>query len=160
MKKYHGKSLASFVPDILPGVRPTLTAAQFAELDLWTVPRRLRIIITDVPAIGSITLIRTSSALRYNWAAAGLPLPATQINLRRVAEAALYGAAAVLTKIGLKVAGYRSTRFIVFWQPLCRSGRDAMELLHAEFAALLMAAQKLGMECGTFLESRIKTPIR
>lgn len=150
-RKYHGRSLTEFVPITAVAQLPRLTAEQFATLDLWSAPRGVRIIITDVPVAGNLILIRTSSALRFNWAAAALPVPPTQLDLRRVAEAALYGATTVRRQAGVKIAGYRTTRVVVIWQPLCRTGREAMERLNAEMVALWKAAQQLCVEAGTVL---------
>ena len=159
MKKYHGRSLASFVQDLanqnpsplsMTIPVPELTVAQVADLDIWSVPRGSRIFITDVPVAGNLILIRTSSALRFNWA---LPVPVSspQTDVRRVAESALYGASTARRQSGVKVAGYRSTRHVVFWLPLCRSGREAIERMNAEMVALREEARKLCVEAGTVL---------
>lgn len=159
MKKYYGQNLNVLLPNpnldgplagmVIPV--PELTAAQAADLDIWSVPRGVPITITDVPVAGYLILIRTSSALRFKWEAAGLPVPTTAVDLRRVAEAALYGATTARRQSGVKVAGYRSTRVVVIWQPLCRSGRDAMERLIAEAAALWNEARKLCVDAGTVI---------
>lgn len=159
MKKYYGQNLNVLLPNpnldgplagmVIPV--PELTAAQAADLDIWSVPRGVPITITDVPVAGYLILIRTSSALRFKWEAAGLPAPTTAVDLQRVAEAALYGATTARRQKGVKIAGYRTTRVVVIWLPLCRSGREAIERVNAEFAALREEARMLCVKAATVL---------
>jgi hypothetical protein len=145
MKKYHGQSLSALVPDLakwtgphtgmmIPYDPPTLTAKQFADLDIWTVPRRRSIGITDVPAVGEIIMTRTSKALRFHWTTFGLPI---------VAEAALRGAAKVCRQPTFKVAYHRRKQYIVVWTPLSRKGSITIERLCATFMVLWSKALKL-----------------
>lgn len=144
MKKYHGQSLAFLIRNTADPNEPlTLTAAQFANLDLWSVPRGRSILIENVPAVGGLIMCRNSKALRFDLLTISLPFSRATANVRRVCEVALRGAANVCRQFGMKIAYQRRLGWIVVWQPLCRNGGDTMERVCADFLVLWKQAIKL-----------------
>ena len=146
-KKYHGQSILDLVPDLMNSNEPsTVTAGQFVRLDLWSIPRRHPFVISDVPTPLGIFVKRTSKAFRFDWSTIALPIPLAAFDLRRVAEAALYGAAKVCRKSGFRVTYHRRKRYIVVWTPLSRKGDITIKRLCAAFTALWSEALKLNVE--------------
>lgn len=150
MKKYHGQSILALVPDLMnPNEPSTVTAGQFVGLDLWTIPRRHPFILSDVCAPTGVMIKRTSKAFRSDWSTIALPMPLAAFDLRRVAETAMYAAAKVCRKAGIKVTYNRRKRDVSVWTPLSRKGDTTIERLNAAFAALWREALKLIIESGT-----------
>ena len=158
MKKYHGQSILDLVPDLMnPNEPSTVTAGQFVGLDLWTIPRRHPFILSDVCAPTGVMIKRTSKAFRSDWSTIALPIPLAAGDLRRVAEAALFGAAKVCRKSGFRITYNRRKGYIVVWIPLSRKGDITIERLNAAFTALWSEARKLCMESGNAFTLRKET---
>lgn len=152
MKKQHGQSLNALVPNLAELHQPpTLTAEQFATLDLWSVPHRFRVIITS--NAGEMVFIRNTKSLRFSWKVGSFPLSPVASYLRPLLETALYTAAKEKRAPTFKIAGYSSTGFMVFWLPLCRSGAVALIRLNSPQVILWKVVQHLSMECSAFVEA-------
>jgi hypothetical protein len=91
---------------------------------------------------------RTSKAFRFDWSTIALPIPLAAAGLRRVAEAALHGAAKVCRQSGFKVTYHRRKQYIVIWVPLSRKGDTTIGRLTAALTALWSEALKLNTESG------------
>jgi len=68
MKKYYGLPLTAFVPGRLrPGDAIAISNADFAQVDMWTVPRGALLFITNSPALGAVRITRTTRSFRIDW---------------------------------------------------------------------------------------------
>lgn len=120
-----------------------LTKAEFAELDLWTLPRNLTVLISDAPVFGSLSLRRTSRVFRADW----------DFDHRRTEGLADYPntlitsvvqLGAIMTKeYSIRTKVSHTENVVSFWIPLSREGIRVLHPLGVELHRIWETAFRL-----------------